>query len=193
MESNSKAGRIMCSQKTADLLIAAGKPHWVTRRTDTVDAKGKGIMICYWCNPKNAGDDSSASRNSFESINRDTMQNEQEDDDVVNEANTQRHVNWMTEMFDSMLVDVVKNRDCIDYEVIPKSNHFGSPRDEVSETIVLPKRKEQLPTNTRNIILSLEPIVKTQLEQYITTIASLYQRNSFHNFEHGKSAFQHRR
>jgi class 3 adenylate cyclase len=42
MESNSKPGWVMCSQKTADLLIAAGKERWITARPDLVDAKGKG-------------------------------------------------------------------------------------------------------------------------------------------------------
>ena len=42
MESTGKPDHIQCSQATADLLIAAGKTHWVTPRDHLVVAKGKG-------------------------------------------------------------------------------------------------------------------------------------------------------
>lgn len=48
MESTGLPGRIQVSQKTADLLVAAGKREWTRRRPDLVDAKGKGFMQTYW-------------------------------------------------------------------------------------------------------------------------------------------------
>ena len=39
MESNGQKGRIQVSQSTADLLIAAGKQHWVEPREDKIQAK----------------------------------------------------------------------------------------------------------------------------------------------------------
>jgi class 3 adenylate cyclase len=42
MESNGVAGKIQVSQATADILIAAGKEHWVIKREDLIIAKGKG-------------------------------------------------------------------------------------------------------------------------------------------------------
>eukprot|EP00977_Amphora_coffeiformis_P016678 scaffold5224_cov135-Amphora_coffeaeformis.AAC.2 len=57
MESNGQKGRIQVSQSTADLLIAAGKQHWVRMREDKIQAKGKltpslmrpqGELTTYW-------------------------------------------------------------------------------------------------------------------------------------------------
>lgn len=39
MESASAPGRILCSNDTANLLIAAGKSRWVKERTDKINAK----------------------------------------------------------------------------------------------------------------------------------------------------------
>ena len=44
MESTGEKEMIQISQATADLLIAAGKTHWLTPREDVVIAKGKGEM-----------------------------------------------------------------------------------------------------------------------------------------------------
>lgn len=44
MESHGMKGRIQCSQATADLLIKAGKQHWLVAREDPVEAKGKGKL-----------------------------------------------------------------------------------------------------------------------------------------------------
>jgi hypothetical protein len=51
MESNGLPNRIQVSQSTADLLKADGKGHWLTLRQDLVNAKGKGLMQTYWCEP----------------------------------------------------------------------------------------------------------------------------------------------
>jgi hypothetical protein len=36
------------SQSTADLLVAAGKGHWVKSRKGGVTAKGKGVLNTFW-------------------------------------------------------------------------------------------------------------------------------------------------
>lgn len=51
MESNGQGNAIQCSQATADLIIAAQKGHWLTKRKDLVEAKGKGSMQTYWIEP----------------------------------------------------------------------------------------------------------------------------------------------
>ena len=45
MESNGQKGRIQVSQQTADLLIAAGKQHWVKAREDKIQAKVSTAML----------------------------------------------------------------------------------------------------------------------------------------------------
>ena len=41
MESTSAPGMIQVSTQTADCLVAAGKEHWVTLRSDAINAKGQ--------------------------------------------------------------------------------------------------------------------------------------------------------
>ena len=48
MESNGEPNQIHMSETTAELLRAAGKGHWLKKREDLVEAKGKGAMQCYW-------------------------------------------------------------------------------------------------------------------------------------------------
>lgn len=47
--------RIHVSQETADLLIGAGKGHWVTPREEKIEAKGKGLLQTYWVESKSSG------------------------------------------------------------------------------------------------------------------------------------------
>jgi hypothetical protein len=51
MESNGAKGRIQVSEATANLLIAAGKKHWLQEREDAIFAKGKGNLRTFWLAP----------------------------------------------------------------------------------------------------------------------------------------------
>jgi hypothetical protein len=55
MESNGTKGRIQVSESTADLLIAAGKKHWLLEREDAINAKGKGKLRTFWLAPSRKG------------------------------------------------------------------------------------------------------------------------------------------
>eukprot|EP00529_Nitzschia_sp_RCC80_P007795 CAMPEP_0113497756 /NCGR_PEP_ID=MMETSP0014_2-20120614/30795_1 /TAXON_ID=2857 /ORGANISM="Nitzschia sp." /LENGTH=1255 /DNA_ID=CAMNT_0000391707 /DNA_START=97 /DNA_END=3864 /DNA_ORIENTATION=+ /assembly_acc=CAM_ASM_000159 len=48
MESTGTRNRIQLSESTANLLIAAGKEDWISKRKDQVEAKGKGTLQTYW-------------------------------------------------------------------------------------------------------------------------------------------------
>ena len=48
MESTGSKGMIQMSQETAELLMKAGKEHWVTAREKKVEAKGKGCLQTYY-------------------------------------------------------------------------------------------------------------------------------------------------
>ncbi|KAL7564099.1 hypothetical protein ACA910_012376 [Epithemia clementina (nom. ined.)] len=52
IESNGLPNRIHISAKTAELLVAAGKEEWLTKRADVVVAKGKGALQTFWVEPK---------------------------------------------------------------------------------------------------------------------------------------------
>lgn len=48
METTGFPNRIHISETTAQLLLAAGKGHWIQAREERVEAKGKGLMQTYW-------------------------------------------------------------------------------------------------------------------------------------------------
>lgn len=52
MESHGVASAIHTSKATKDLIVAAGKGHWVLPRTDSVKVKGKGIVKTFFLNPE---------------------------------------------------------------------------------------------------------------------------------------------
>ena len=52
MESTGRRHMAQLSQATADLLILAGKAHWLEERPDLVHAKGKGALQTYWLRPR---------------------------------------------------------------------------------------------------------------------------------------------
>ena len=52
MESTGQKNRIQVSQDTADLIITAGKTHWLSQREGLVTAKGKGEMQTFWLKPR---------------------------------------------------------------------------------------------------------------------------------------------
>lgn len=47
MEGTGIINKIHVTQATADLLIADGKQHWVSRRKEAIEAKGKGVIQTY--------------------------------------------------------------------------------------------------------------------------------------------------
>jgi len=58
----------------------------------------------------------------------------------------------------------------------------GTLLDEVQEVILLPNRVVDVRTDPSSIILG--PEVKTEIEEFVRIIASMYHDNPFHNFSH---------
>ena len=52
MESTGKKNMIQISEATAELVIQAGKDHWLKKRSEMVDCKGKGELQTFWVKPK---------------------------------------------------------------------------------------------------------------------------------------------
>jgi hypothetical protein len=53
MESNGIPNKIHFSEATAEALKAAGKGHWITKRDEMIEAKGKGILQTYFVETPN--------------------------------------------------------------------------------------------------------------------------------------------
>jgi hypothetical protein len=48
MESTGTRNRVHISKQTADLLVNAGKKHWIKRRDEKIVAKGLGELETFW-------------------------------------------------------------------------------------------------------------------------------------------------
>jgi class 3 adenylate cyclase len=187
MESNGAAGRIHMSQKTAELLIAAGKGAWITQRKDMIEAKGKGKMITYWLTFKRN------SNGSLTSSNMDMSDVEKQiylDCVNLNSAKICRLVDWNVTVFKELLHGIVANR-------LIDSNSSGDPItfslshgrdvthtfDEENESIHLIHPKA-LSEKSSIAQVQLDGAVIDQLQRYILMVAYMYRSNPYHNFEH---------
>lgn len=178
MESNSRPGKIMCSKKTADLLISAGYEHWLCPRSELVAVKGKGDMQCYWCNPNRS------------KRRRRSISIESRKESSPPTKRQEQMIQWVADMLQGLLKHVMETR--VNDLNSPHGNDtmlvnkmvFASPRDEVSETITIPRVIDD-EMKHETVHNELPSIVSSQLLEYITTIAAWYRKNPFHNFEHG--------
>ena len=174
MESNSQRNRIMVSQKTADLIVQAGKGHWLTLREDKVHAKGKGEMQCYWCLPR-SGTTGSTTDNTLSSEN-DGEHDVKQAPRATRETSLQRLVGWNVDFFRTMLKKVVSCRTNEKWcsPVTSDSLSLKSPIDEVKEIVSLPKQENASSSKTCKDV-ELGDAVQQQLEDYIMTVASMYE------------------
>ena len=97
MESTGIRNQIQISSTTAELLIAAGKQHWVNPRKDAVKAKGKGVLKTFWLCPVRKGASSATGSDTDPSSSVDSGA-------VSRRASTElamrndRRVDWMVEI-----------------------------------------------------------------------------------------------
>lgn len=189
MESTGIVSKIQISQSTANLLIQAGKSHWVTQRNGAVEAKGKGLIQTYWVEPTMRRRPIGAAGVG----NKETLAV-----DAVDEK-TRRLVEWNVEILTKLLKQIVSRREARETLARrrPSKNEFrdaltweGSiPNacvlDEVREVIMLPEFDSEMVKVSR-ISKSIEfsAGVLTQLREYVSVIATMYPSHPFHNFEH---------
>jgi class 3 adenylate cyclase len=191
MESNGIRNRIQVSQTTADLLIAAGKEHWVTKRDELVSAKGKGKMQTYWVDPKNGAGGSVTS-----SFSQPNETNESSRGLSIVDDKTQRLVDWNSEVLGRLMQQIVAKRNASSKVTTfeASSTRISSAKilpvgatvlDEVKEIIELPEfdaaavRNQEKPES-----IEMNDVVPSQLREYVFTVATMYHENLFHNFEH---------
>ena len=193
--------RIQISVATYEILVEAGKADWLSPRADAVRAKGKGLMKTYWLDPtsKKTASSSAGSASSFsQSIiprtgsvaKRLSIKQHLSTKQQIAENATQKQarlVNWIVDMLQEHIRKLLTTRrtPSVDSEVHYTANPGKTSLDEVAEAIKLPRFDKQLfadAADHRKVKIS--PVVLTQLTHYVTTIASMYHDNPFHNFEH---------
>jgi class 3 adenylate cyclase len=105
-----------------------------------------------------------------------------------------RLVEWNTDILHQLLQKVVAKRNAI----IARRNRWRPHRisqtsksrerttlqavDEITEAIEMPIFDERVAMS--HTVVDIGPAVQSQLQNYVARIASLYQDNAFHNFEH---------
>jgi class 3 adenylate cyclase len=194
MESTGSPGRIQCSPKTAELLQKASKGHWLTKRHDVVRVKGKGEMTTFWVHISRSAKSEASDHSGGVS---DSVPPDMSPANLVRK----RLVDWNFDLFENLLLDVMSlqatrilsnelqtdsKRDVLSWE--PKDKEEQShrlPLEEVVEVLDLQNSdwNQQVSRQGESTTL-LGPTASQQLKDLITSIASLYRPNPFHNFEH---------
>jgi class 3 adenylate cyclase len=201
MESTGTPNRIQLSQATADLLIANQKEHWITKRSDKVVAKGKGALTTYFLLSvkKKTSSTNSASTSKMEEVVLVRGGNHPKGSKMVQKRN--RVADWVVEMLGKLLKEMKAKRkltgirpdsETIIEELENQSVGAGSSMlgmsktviDEVADCVQLPGLSDKGTSAKASIPAPLDKEVIDELQHYVYSIASLYRKNPFHNFEH---------
>jgi hypothetical protein len=206
MESNGCPSKIQCSQKTADLLIAAGKQHWLEKRHDLVEAKGKGKLQTYWIEPPSrGGSDHAADTTHSMSLSSETdAMHVMGFTQGVGDSSSQRLerlIDWNVDAFTCLLKRIVARRMTLEDSGSRHSNSSRQtsieemlppctkPRSEVSEVIVLPGFEFNIKTSSKTEVpnISLSPEVSWQLRELISILAYMVRCRLMRDLIHLRS------
>ncbi|CAB9501709.1 Receptor-type guanylate cyclase gcy [Seminavis robusta] len=191
IESSGIPSRIHCSKETAELIKIAGKEHWLEKRLEPIELKGKGCLETYWIAGRNdrAGSDHSnvLSNEKFVPM----VQGPVSYDKSIHglDEKTSRLIDWNVESLLRILRQIVASRTS--QPTLTKSSarqhHLEEvPLEAVKEIIHLPafdsKRCREKQVETKAVEIPDEIVM--QLHHLVSVISTLYNDNPFHNFEH---------
>lgn len=196
MESTGIKNKIQVSKATHDLLVKAGKAHWLRPRTESVEAKGKGIVQTYWLSPsaRKASSASASSASDGLSENTQSIENQDAEKAIASKAikatnmdlKRDRLVDWVTDILQDHIKTLAAHRktDRPRAAAVYRPKALA-PMDEVAEIIHLPRYNAQAFQGTRDRgDIEIDSGALNQLHQYVSIVASTYRDNHFHNFEH---------
>jgi 3'5'-cyclic nucleotide phosphodiesterase len=152
----------------------------LTVRPDKINAKGKGLMTAYWCEPKSEAKSSKSASETSQTV----TEPEAEEHSPVERQ--QLLIDWNVTVFADLLRNIVVHRTAdLTEQHLAKVNRLkglGNPLDEVSEVLTLPQPVQAPNQALETVEISVR--VQSQLHNLIVEVASLYRANPFHNFEH---------
>ena len=197
MESNSMKGRIQISEQTADLIIAAKMEHWLLKREDKIEAKGKGMLQTFWLMIKTTGKHVPMSLPSLEDESTSTASTFGSHINGSGSLSAQHSklVDYNTECLLGLLKQILARRaishDFQEFSMDGRSAAIKpaakSVMDDLAESIQLPafhagiERSKPMDVDT----VLVDPKVVTQLRGLLQEICQHYNcSNYFHNFEH---------
>ena len=212
MESTGVSNRVQISQATADLLIEDGKEHWLIEREDKVKAKGKGELTTYFLLSVNKkSSDYSVRSKSEVSLGTKSEHNNSRSSTANGVKRVQkkkdRIADWVVEMLGKLLKEMKAKReltgiksdsqDTIEKLESQTSGEHGGNMDFTTDTVIDEVADVlKLPVYAANIVGSADDIssdkaaapldqdVMDELQDYVYSIASMYNKNAFHSFEH---------
>ncbi|KAL7560177.1 hypothetical protein ACA910_016606 [Epithemia clementina (nom. ined.)] len=195
MESTGAPCKIHCSQTTAELLMGAGKGHWVTPREGAVEAKGKGVLRTFWVHPRANKPTSETATSKSGSSNENSDGNELQllDPQVEKAQKQKRLVDWMTELMVEYVKPIVAKRSAVGakHSWASKSSQVWAPKagsspiDELVEIIQLaPFDENMVDAVIERPNATVPDEIRELVREYVAAIAMTYRDNPFHNFEH---------
>jgi class 3 adenylate cyclase len=192
IESTGSPNKIHCSETTAMLLIKAGRSDWITKREDLVDAKGKGQMQTYWITPGVPSTCASSSVSSvtlkkhtegLRGISQDSSQKNASKPKQVRQK--ERLINWNVDLLCKLLRQVVASRENATQGFTCPVQTLSNPVLEVTAAVEMPELNACAVARIQNAdAIKLPPIIVSQMHDLVTTLASMYEDNPFHNFDH---------
>jgi class 3 adenylate cyclase len=195
IESTGERQRVHISKQTADLLIGVGKKHWVKPRDEKIVAKGLGELETFWLVlGKERSEGTSLATSDALSVQSDGKPALEPIDSTASNlpcTKMTRLIGWNVDVLLRLLKQIAAARGGKPSK--PYAEHVAktsskarlSMLDEVGEIIALPKfdakkaEKQEDPDS-----IEIDEKVFAQLTSYVSTIASMYKDNPFHNFEH---------
>jgi class 3 adenylate cyclase len=186
MESTGMKGRIQVSSATAEALKNDKKGSWLTARSDSVIAKGKGVMSTFWLAIKK----SEQSLSSDEDVDHSLLSRSSRAASAMNQKDA-RVVDWVCEILVKQIKKIVvvhqarpipaqSNRD-MKFEVQDGKICL----DEVQEAIRTPDFNAEVAEATLDCdLIQVPEAITNDLRAYVAMIAAAYKCNQFHNFEH---------
>ncbi|KAL3914433.1 MAG: hypothetical protein SGILL_006104, partial [Bacillariaceae sp.] len=188
------ANSIQLSQETADLLKNAGKEHWLISRKDRVEAKGKGELQTFFLETSKMA---RPYQSSLGSTTHSASEIPVSPDEI--EKKKMRSAEWTVEIMAHHLKAMAQARkarrtkpaDVAKIQELEQSSctvcEAGGQTvvDEIAETIIFPDNNVNgnLTSNDSGDTV-LDPVVLEELRSFVLTVASLYNENPFHNFDH---------
>mmetsp|Transcript_32252 Transcript_32252/g.53959 ORF Transcript_32252/g.53959 Transcript_32252/m.53959 type:complete len:1195 (-) Transcript_32252:317-3901(-) len=190
MESTSERGRIQVSQETADLLMAAGKSHWLKPREELVVAKGKGELKTYWLDPTKKRRHTKTHKDirvaqEIAVNNPNAGPGEAPFDDKY-----ARLIDWNVDVLLHHLARVIscRSRSPSRGSLVNHSSEVAllpAAINDVAEVVALPPFDADSSKFRRaRPDVSMLQQTRADLHEYVKRIALMYRDVPFHNFEH---------
>lgn len=204
-----KPNKIHASVDTAELLNLAGRSKWISSRRSHVEIKGVGKMPTYWIKTKYCLSekpidllDSCDASIRTESTTTDATLEEEDlwdeslHDDLVDEPYLDSRFHGIVDRNVTMLLGYLRKihaKRIVAQKLsqkVERSNDTeirigGSIIEESREVVAIPTVDAMIAANMINSDLVLIPEqVESELRLYVSSIASSYHANEFHNFDH---------